>query len=94
MTATAVQGKLHRQDVATVTGAKVLASGLVGDPYLDKITLQEHRPERLLVPGVQGLSTQLLFFLVQGDGEITLQYDSLKGGKAAKKVALRETGPR
>lgn len=93
MTTVAVKGKLHRQDIATVTGGRVLASGLVDDLYLDKIGLQEHRPERLMVPGVQGLSTRHLFFLVQGDGEITVQYDSLKGGKVAKKVALREVTP-
>lgn len=93
MTATAVKGQLHRQDVATVAGAKVISSGLVDDPYLDKTALQEHRPERLMVPGIKGLSTRLLFFLVQGDGEITVNYDSLKGGKVSKRIALRETGP-
>jgi zinc carboxypeptidase len=92
MTAVAVQNKLHRQDVATVTGAKVLSSGVVDNPYLDKVQLQARRPERLMVPGVDGLSTRILFFLVQGDGEATVTYDSLKGGKVAKKVALREAG--
>ena len=91
MTATAVQNKLHRQDVATVTGGKVISSGLVNDPYLDKIEVQDHRADRLMVPGVDGLSTRILFFLVQGDGEITVHYDSLKGGQLAKKIALRET---
>lgn len=91
MTTTAVNGKLHRQDIATVSGGKVISSGLVDDPYLDKIELQAHRPERLMVPGVEGLSTRILFFLVQGDGEITVSYDSLKGGKLSKKIALRET---
>jgi hypothetical protein len=90
MTAAAVNGKLHRQDIATVAGAKVLSSGLVDDPYLDKVVLQEHRPERLMVPGVDGLSTRILFFLVQGEGEVTVSYDSLKGGKLSKKIALRE----
>ncbi|HYN20788.1 MAG TPA: M14 family metallopeptidase [Thermoanaerobaculia bacterium] len=92
MTAAAVNGKLHRQDIATVTGgngAKVISSGLVDDPYLEKVQLQEHRPERLMVPGVEGLSTRILFFLVQGDGEITVSYDSLKGGKISKKIVLR-----
>jgi Zinc carboxypeptidase len=92
MTAVAVNGKLHRQDLATVAGAKVISSGLVDDAYLDKIEIQEHRPERLMVPGVDGVSTRTLFFLVQGNGEITVSYDSLKGGKIAKKIALRETG--
>ena len=90
MTAAAVNGKLHRQDVATVAGAKVLSSGLVDDPYLDKVQLQKNRPERLMVPGVGGHSTRILFFLVQGEGEVTVSYDSLKGGKLSKKVALRE----
>jgi hypothetical protein len=92
MTAAAVSGRLHRQDIATVAGGKVLSSGLVEDAYLDKVQLQKHRPERLMVPGVEGLSTRILFFLVQGDGEVTVSYDSLKGGKLSKKIALRENG--
>jgi len=92
MTTVAVNGKLHRQDVATVTGGKVISSGIVNDPFLDKIEVQAHRPERLMVPGVDGVSTRTLFFLVQGDGEVTVNYDSLKGGKLSKKIALRERG--
>jgi hypothetical protein len=89
MTTVAANNKIHRQDVATVAGAKVVSSGLVDNTYLDKIQIQEHRPERLMVPGVEGLSTRMLFFLVQGDGEITVNYDSLKGGQASRKIALR-----
>jgi len=92
MATVAVNGKLHRQDIATVTGGKVISSGLVDNPYLDKIQIQEHRPERLMVPGVEGTSTRTLFFLIQGDGEVTVNYDSLKGGKVSKKIALRENG--
>ena len=91
MTGVDVQNKLHRPDVATITGARVVASGLIDNPWLDKIDLQEHRPERLLVPGVDGASTRRLFFLVEGDGEVTVKYDSLKGGKLEKKIALKET---
>ncbi len=43
-----------------------------------------------MVPGVDGLSTRILFFLVQGDGDVTVHYDSLKGGQLARKIALRE----
>ena len=92
MTARAVQDKLHRQDIATVSGARVVSSGLVDNPWLDQVEVQKHRPERLMVPGVDGLSTRILFFLVEGNGEITVNYDSLKGGKISKKIALRETG--
>lgn len=88
VTALAEQNKLHRQDVATVSGATVVASGLVDDPFLDKVRLQEHRPERLMVPGVPGYGTRRIFFLVEGSGEVTVTYDSLKGGKVAKRVRL------
>ncbi len=91
VTARAQLNKLHRPDVATVEGGRVVASGVVEDPWLDKVTLQAHRPERLMVPGVDGLSTRILFFLVEGDGEVTVRYDSLKGGKLALKVPLRAT---
>jgi hypothetical protein len=88
VTAVARQNKLHRPDLATVRGARVVASGLVEDPYLGKIELQEHRPERLLVPGVDGYATRLLYFLVEGRGEVTVEYDSLKGGKVTRRVKL------
>jgi hypothetical protein len=91
MTAMARQTRVHRQDVASLSGGKVLSSGLVDDLYLDKIELQDHRPNRLMVPGVDGLSTRFLFFLVQGEGEVTFHYDSLKGGQLEKKIALRES---
>jgi len=89
MTAVAAQNKLHRPDIASVTGAKVISSGIVDNPYLDKIDIQKHRPERLMVDGVEGLSTRMLFFLVQGTGDVTVTYDSLKGGKITKTLTLK-----
>ena len=89
MTEIARQLKLHRPDVATVDGARVVASGIARDPLLHRIDYQEKRPERLLVYGVPGLATQNLYFLVEGRGEITVHYDSLKAGKFSRKVALR-----
>jgi hypothetical protein len=89
VTAWARQSKIHRPDVATVEGARVVASGLVEDAYLDRIEIQKHRPERLMVPGVDGVSARTLFFLVEGRGEVTVRYDSLKGGKLSRNVTLR-----
>jgi hypothetical protein len=93
VTAMARQNKLHRQDLATVAGARVVASGVVDDPWLDKVSLQEHRPERLMVPGVDGYSTRRLFFLLEGSGEVTVTYDSVKGGKLERAVGLGEPNP-
>lgn len=81
--------KLHRPDIATIEGAKVLASGLVTDPYLNQIAYQENRPERLMVYGIPGFGVSTLFFLVEGTGEITVNYDSVKAGRISRKIALR-----
>ena len=87
--AVARRDKLHRPDLATVEGARVVASGLVQDPWLDKVDLQKHRPERLMVPGIDGLSSQTLFFLLEGKGDVVIHYDSLKGGRIEREVRLK-----
>ncbi len=84
-----LQNRLHRMDLATLEGAKVLASGLITDRLRDTRVYQEHRPERLLVPGVPGEGTTTLFFLVQGSGEARFTYDSVKGGVVKATVPLR-----
>lgn len=88
MTAVARQSKLHRADLATIEGAKVIASGIVRNEWLDKIELQKYRPERLEVPGVNGLSTRKLYFLLEGSGRATVTYDSLKGGTVTRTFEL------
>jgi hypothetical protein len=89
MTAVARQDKLHRPDIATIEGAKVLSSGIVTNVWLDRIDLQKHRPERLMVEGVPGLGATNLFFLVEGRGTIGVRYDSPKGGVISRKIELR-----
>jgi hypothetical protein len=89
MLAVARRDKLHRPDLATVEGARVVASGLVHDRWLDKVELQKHRPERLMVPGVGGLSSRTLFFLLEGKGDVVIRYDSLKGGRIEREVRLQ-----
>ncbi len=84
-----LQNRLHRVDLATLEGVKVLASGRLLDPLKDVRAYQEHRPERLLVPGVPGHGTTTLFFLVQGKGEATFRYDSVKGGVVTAPVSLK-----
>jgi hypothetical protein len=82
--------KLHRPDVATVQGGKVLASGIVTDADMNRVTYQEHRPERLTVNGIPGFSTTTLFFLIEAAaGEVTVTYDSVKAGKISRAIALR-----
>lgn len=84
-----LQNRIHRPDLATLTGAKVLASGRVTDPLKDTRVYQEHRPGRLLVEGVPGHGTTTLFFLVQGNGEVQVTYDSIKGGVLTTTIPLK-----
>jgi hypothetical protein len=85
------QKRIHRQDLATIQGAKVIASGIVQDPYLNKVQLQEHRPERLVVQGgVDGAGMRTLMFLVEGrPGAVRLEYDSVKAGRISKEIVLQ-----
>lgn len=85
-----IANKLHRIDLATVQGAKVLASGVVKNPYTGQIDTQQHRPERLMLSGVPGFGNTTLYFLVEStDQEITVHYDSIKGGKLSRQVRLK-----
>ena len=88
VSAAARQAKAHRFDLATIDGATVVAAGVVDDPYLHHIQWQEHRPERLMVSGIPGQGSKRLVFLVEGGGEVTVRYDSLKGGVVERAVTL------
>jgi hypothetical protein len=92
MTAWAAQNDLHRPDVVTVEGAEVVASGTVRDRWMKQYSLQEHRPERLMIDGVDGFETKVLVFLVQGDAgdEVEIVYDSQKGGTIRTGATLGE----
>ncbi len=84
------RNKIHREDLATLTGGKVLSSGIVTDPYLNKVQLQTQRPERLLVPGgIDGVSTRTLIFLVEArPGKLTFRYDSIKAGQIQQEIEI------
>ena len=88
VTAIARKNRLHRPDVATVEGATVVSSGIVDDPWMDRVRVQEHRPERLMVPGVEPFGERRLFFLLEGGGEVRVRYDSVKGGAIERTVNL------
>jgi hypothetical protein len=89
MSALAQKVKLYPQDTLTVggTGAKVVAGGLLVDPYRDQAVYKKDRPELqfTVVPGFGKVEHQ---FLVQGRGEITVRYSSPHGGKLEKRIKL------
>ena len=90
ISAVVAANKLHRADLATISGGKVIASGIVTDPFMNRVQMQENRPERLLVQGgIGGYDTRTLMFLVEGKpGPVTFTYDSVKAGKLTHTIQL------
>ncbi len=81
--------RIYPKDMLKVSGptAKVVAGGLLNDPYIDQVTYKKSRPEIqfLFVPGFGKTDYQ---FLVQGKGEIAVRYESRHAGTLEKKVKL------
>jgi len=87
MSANAVKNKLYPQDILKVNGGKVIAGGKIDDARINKVTYKEKKPELqfLSVPGYGYAEFQ---FLIEGKGEITFNYESLKARKTTTSVKL------
>jgi hypothetical protein len=89
MTYLAQKANLYPKDMLKVggAGAKVVAGGLLVDPYRDQVVYKKYRPELqfLVVPGFGKIEHE---FLIEGKGEVTLRYESRHGGKLTKTVKL------
>jgi hypothetical protein len=85
----AQKANLYPKDMFKVSGAgaKVVAGGVLLDPYRDQVSYKKDKPELqfLVVPGFGKVEHQ---FLVEGKGEITLKYESRHGGKLTKTFKL------
>ena len=81
--------KLYPKDMLKVSGmnAKVVAGGTLIDPYTDRVNYKKYRPEVqfLFVPGFGKAEHQ---FLVEGEGEVTVRYESRHAGILERKVKL------
>jgi hypothetical protein len=85
----AQKANLYPKDMLKVAGAaaKVVAGGVLLDPYRDQVSYKKDKPELqfLVVPGFGKVEYQ---FLIEGRGEVTLKYESRHGGKLAKTFKL------
>ena len=65
-----------------------MAGGILTDRYQDKVTYKKDKPEIqfLVVPASARSEHQ---FLVEGEGEIRISYESRHGGKLTKTVTLK-----
>ncbi len=92
ISAQAVQKKLHRADQLKVkgSGAQMLAAGQLVDEYRGLTRKLMTRADFCWVEnGVPGFGQTDVRLLVKGSGELTLVYDSLKGGTIETVVKLR-----
>lgn len=87
MSGKAVSSKLYTPDILKVSGGKVVASGKITDLRNNKISYQEHRPE-IIFTSVPSYGFSEYQFLVEGKGEITVNYSSRKAGSLEKKLKL------
>jgi len=89
MSSLAVKTNLYPKDLLKVAGpeARVIAGGVLNDPFTDLVTYKKYRPEVqfLVVPGFGKIEHE---FLVEGKGTITVGYESRHGGKLAQTVKL------
>jgi hypothetical protein len=87
MSAYAYKSKLYSQDVLKVTGGKVIAGGVLTDNRLNKVSYKEKKPEIqfLSVPGYGVTEFQ---FLIEGKGEVIINFESQKAQDKLLKINL------
>jgi hypothetical protein len=91
--AKAADNNVVRPDLITVEGpVEVLSAGWVASKFRPGATelIDQKDPKRILVrTGHAGRTTRTIEYLVRGAGEMTVTYDSLKGGKAVAKITVK-----
>jgi hypothetical protein len=97
ITAQAAQNNVIRPDLIMLEGnAEIISASWINNKetfeYTKPITsfIDQHNLKRLMIRnGHPGKTTRTLQYLVKGSGELTVTYDSVKGGKVSTKVRLR-----
>lgn len=87
MTAEAFNRKLYRQDLLMITGGKVIAGGKITDKHFEKVTYKEHKPDVQFL-ALPGYAIEEYQFLIEGKGEITFSFESLKAKNVKTSIKL------
>ena len=93
----AAQNNVVRPDLITLNGdAEIISASWINDKvthdYTNPITqlIDQKELKRLLIRnGHPGNTTRTLQYLVKGSGNISINYDSVKGGKVSTNVSLK-----
>jgi hypothetical protein len=92
--AKAADNNVVRPDLLLVEGKgiEVLSAGWVPNKFRPGATdlIDQKQLDRILLrTGQAGRTTRTIEYIVRGSGEMTVTYDSLKGGKASSKVTVK-----
>ncbi|MBN1924715.1 MAG: hypothetical protein JW798_02660 [Prolixibacteraceae bacterium] len=82
------QKKLYPPDQITVKGAKVVAGGKINNRFTNDVSYKEHKPE-IQFTRIQGFSTVEYEFIVEGKGEVQIEYKSRKANNCKQTVSLK-----
>lgn len=98
ITERAAQNNVVRPDLLTLEGkdAEVISASWIDNkevyrvkpnvtPFIDQKDLKRI----ILRNGTAGKTARTIMYLVKGSGDVTVRYDSVKGGTVAKTIGLR-----
>ncbi|MFW6290376.1 MAG: hypothetical protein ACOC0R_05355, partial [Mariniphaga sp.] len=77
----------YRPDMLSVTGAKVVAGGKITNKHFEKVTYKEHKPEVQFM-ALPGYAVEEYQFLIEGKGEVTFSFQSMKARNVKASVKL------
>ena len=87
MTAHADKTKLYPKDILKVSGGKVIAGGKITNLLLGKVDYKDKKPEIQFL-AIPGYGVEEYQFLIEGKGEITIDYESRKAKNVSASVKL------
>jgi len=86
-----VANHINPPDIVSLAGpkVKVLSAGRVTDRFFQRVEAVKHRPDRVELDTISGMSAERVQFVVKGGGPFTLTVDSAKGGRLTSQQTLR-----
>ena len=84
-----LKDNLLRKDMLTVNGpsVQVVAGGMLQDPYMNKASYKEYKPEIQFVQ-VPGFGKVEYEFLLSGKGKVRIDYSSMKATDQSLELTL------
>ena len=97
ITAMAARNNVVRPDLLTLDGSvEIIAASWIDNKEVQRVRqgattlIDQANLKRIIIRnGAPGRTTRTMQYIVRGTGDVTVTYDSVKGGKATKRVTVR-----